>query len=252
VGGVTAVFVHGNPETAAVWRPLLAELDRDDVVTLSPPGFGAPLPAGFTGSCDEHLAWLVSELEALGEPVDLVGHDWGAMHSLRVACERPDLLRSWCVDTASWAPDYEWHEVTRRFQAPGAGEQLIQAWLAMGATGRRVIFQPAGVAPDVVAELAAAIDEEMGRAILGVYRSGDAAAFARWRTGLPAAAARPGLILAAVGDDFGGTEADYRWVASEAGASVEVLHGLGHWWMLEDPVAGAQALQSFWKGLPST
>jgi pimeloyl-ACP methyl ester carboxylesterase len=29
-----AVFVHGNPETPAVWDPLLAELDRDDVVAM--------------------------------------------------------------------------------------------------------------------------------------------------------------------------------------------------------------------------
>ena len=44
---MTAVFVHGNPETAAVWGPLLDELGRSDVVLLSPPGFGAPLPDGF-------------------------------------------------------------------------------------------------------------------------------------------------------------------------------------------------------------
>ncbi len=32
------VTVHGNPETAAVWRPLLAELGRDDVVRPLAPG----------------------------------------------------------------------------------------------------------------------------------------------------------------------------------------------------------------------
>jgi pimeloyl-ACP methyl ester carboxylesterase len=38
------VFVHGNPECDAIWDPLRATLaDRgiDDVVALSPPGFGA-------------------------------------------------------------------------------------------------------------------------------------------------------------------------------------------------------------------
>ena len=43
------VLVHGNPETAAIWDPLIAELGRDDVVALSPPGFGAPVPDGFGG-----------------------------------------------------------------------------------------------------------------------------------------------------------------------------------------------------------
>ncbi len=41
------VFVHGNPETAAIWGPLLAELQHPDTVTLSPPGFGAPAPDSF-------------------------------------------------------------------------------------------------------------------------------------------------------------------------------------------------------------
>lgn len=244
---MTAVFVHGNPETAALWRPLLAVLDREDAVTLSPPGFGAPVPDGFGASSDEYVSWLIAELEAIGEPVDLVGHDWGANHAMRVACERPDLLRSWCSDTAgAWAPDYVWHEVSRAFRTPGAGEQIIDSWLAMGAAGRTVIFQPVGVAPEVVGEMSRAIDEEMGRCILALYRSADESAFARWRTTLAAAAARPGLVLAPVGDAFGGTEAQYRWTAERAGAQVAAFDQLGHWWMLEDPAAGADALRRFW------
>ncbi len=39
-----AVFVHGNPEAAAVWGPLLAELRHLDAVTLSLPGFRCPGP----------------------------------------------------------------------------------------------------------------------------------------------------------------------------------------------------------------
>ena len=32
------VFVHGVPETDAVWRPLRGAPGQDDVVRLSPPG----------------------------------------------------------------------------------------------------------------------------------------------------------------------------------------------------------------------
>ena len=35
------VLVHGNPETAAIWGPLIGALDRADAIVLSPPGFGA-------------------------------------------------------------------------------------------------------------------------------------------------------------------------------------------------------------------
>jgi pimeloyl-ACP methyl ester carboxylesterase len=79
---VPAVFVHGNPETAAVRDPLLAGLvragaSRDGLVCLSPPGFGAPLPDGFGATHGEYRDWLAGELEAFGEPADLAGHDVG-------------------------------------------------------------------------------------------------------------------------------------------------------------------------------
>jgi pimeloyl-ACP methyl ester carboxylesterase len=44
---MTVVLVHGNPETEAIWNPLVDALGRDDVVRVSPPGFGAPLPDDF-------------------------------------------------------------------------------------------------------------------------------------------------------------------------------------------------------------
>ena len=40
---MTIAFVHGVPETDAVWDAFRAELGEESV-TLSMPGFGAPLP----------------------------------------------------------------------------------------------------------------------------------------------------------------------------------------------------------------
>ena len=51
------VFVHGNPETSAVWSLLVAELKKrgvDNIVLLTPPGFGAPTPAGWGGTMREY------------------------------------------------------------------------------------------------------------------------------------------------------------------------------------------------------
>ncbi|HEY3143017.1 MAG TPA: alpha/beta fold hydrolase, partial [Acidimicrobiales bacterium] len=81
---MTAVLVHGVPETERVWDPLREELSRDDVVALSLPGFGCPLPDGFDPTMDRYAEWLIAELERLGSPVDLVGHDWGGGFVLRV------------------------------------------------------------------------------------------------------------------------------------------------------------------------
>ncbi|MGH3577685.1 MAG: alpha/beta hydrolase, partial [Mycobacterium sp.] len=33
---MSVVLVHGNPETADIWGPLIDALGRDDVVCLSP------------------------------------------------------------------------------------------------------------------------------------------------------------------------------------------------------------------------
>ena len=81
--GMTVVLVHGNPETDAIWGPLVDALGRTDVVRLSPPGFGAPLPDDFAATYTAYRDWLATELARFPEPVDLVGHDWGGGHVLR-------------------------------------------------------------------------------------------------------------------------------------------------------------------------
>ena len=75
--------MHGNPETDAIWGPLVDALQRDGVTTyvrLSPPGFGAPLPDGFAATMLGYRDWLEEELAGFDEPIDLVGHDWGGGH----------------------------------------------------------------------------------------------------------------------------------------------------------------------------
>src|SRR5215212_8520348 len=129
------VFVHGNPETSFVWSMLVPELEArgvDDIVLLSPPGFGAPVPDDFHGTYQEHRDWLVAEIEAIGEPVDLLGHDWGAGHVFAAAATRPDLLRSWAGDCGGLMhPDYAWHRAAALWQTPGEGEAAVAGMIAL-------------------------------------------------------------------------------------------------------------------------
>ena len=90
---------------------------------------------------------------------------------------------------------------------------------------------------------------EMGRAILLLYRSARQPAMAEAGRALEAAAARPGLSLLATEDHYVGSEETRRRAADRAGARTDVLDGLGHWWMVEDPVRGAAALTRFWDTL---
>jgi pimeloyl-ACP methyl ester carboxylesterase len=120
---MTVVLVHGNPETEAIWNPLVDALGRDDVVRVSPPGFGAPLPDDFPATCLAYRDWLEDELAGFKEPVDLVGHNWGGGHVVNTVMHRPELVRSWASDVVGvFDPDYIWHDLAQVWQTPGDGE----------------------------------------------------------------------------------------------------------------------------------
>jgi pimeloyl-ACP methyl ester carboxylesterase len=247
---MSVVLVHGNPETTAVWDPLRAALDRHDVVCLSPPGFGAPVPNSWGATVEDYREWLISELEQMGSPVDLVGHDWGGGHVVAVAIKRPDLLRSWCTDVIGvFDAEYVWHDLAQLWQTPGAGEEAVEAWASESVDERAARLRSFGVTPDVATKLAEGYDMTMARCILTLYRSAAQPKMTELGKDLAAAAQRPGLHLSATNDHFVGTIDMQRRAAERAGAGIEVLDGLGHWWMVQDPQRGATALQRFWSSL---
>lgn len=86
----------------------------------------------------------------------------------------------------------------------------------------------------------------MGRAVLALYRSAADPGTLGLGLDLERAAARPGLAILATADQAVGTDGQRRRAAGRAGARVEVLEGLGHWWMTEDPARGAAVLTGFW------
>jgi pimeloyl-ACP methyl ester carboxylesterase len=240
------VLVHGNPETDAIWDDLRQHLGRTDVVTLSPPGFGSAVPDGFGATSDDYVNWLAAELEAIAGPIDLVGHDWGGGHVLRLVATRPALVRSWVTDIAGcFDPEYVWHEFAQVWQTPGAGEAAIAQMVATPTDQRAQRFEGLGMSPDVAARVAAANDEAMGRCILALYRSAAQPKMAAWGADLTQARSRPGLVIIASEDHFTGGEVLARRTAARAGAQVALLAGLGHWWMCQDPRRGADAIRSF-------
>jgi pimeloyl-ACP methyl ester carboxylesterase len=247
---VTVVLVHGNPETDAVWGPLVDALGRVDVVRLSPPGFGAPLPSGFPATYLAYRDWLVDELERMDQPVDLVGHDWGGGHVMNAVMHRPELVRSWASDVIGlFDPEYVWHDMAQGFQTPETGEQLVAMMQDGSVEDRAQQLAGFGVPHDVAMSFAAAQGPEMSQAILAVYRSARQPALAEAGRALENAAARPGLSLLATEDPFVGTEEMRRRAADRAGARTAVLEGLGHWWMVENPAVGAAVLTEFWESL---
>lgn len=250
MSAMTVVLVHGNPETDALWDPLVEKLGRDDVVRLSPPGFGVPLPEDFSGSHLAYRDWLEDELAAIDGPVDLVGHDFGGVHVVNAVMHRPDLVRSWVSDVVGlFDPDYVWHDLAQVWQTPGAGEELIESFLGGTPEERAAMYALGGMPEDVGLRIARGQGPDMGRAVLLVYRSATQPALSDAGRDLENAAARPGLSVLATEDTYVGSAEIRRRAADRAGARTEVLEGLGHWWMVEDPERSAAVLTGFWNGL---
>lgn len=247
---MTVVLVHGVPESHAVWAPLIDVLGRDDVICLSPPGFGAPLPDDFDPTHHSYRDWLETQLESIDPPIDLVGHDFGGIHVVNVMMHRPDLVRSWVSDAVGqFDPDYVWHALAQVWQTPGEGEHLVDALMG-GTVGDRVAqMEAVGLPPDISAAIAAVQGAAMGRAVLRLYRSARQPVLQEAGRALEVAAARPGLSVLPTEDPFVGSGEMRRRAAKRAGAETSVLEGLGHWWMIQDPKTSAAELTRFWKSV---
>ncbi len=234
------VFVHGVPDTHRVWNRVLEHLERDDVVTPDLPGFGCPVPEGFGATKDEYLDWLVDEVEELREPVDLVGHDWGSLLTMRLAGVRPDLVRTWAAGSGPVHPEWEWHEMAKLWQTPEVGEQVMEAFTSES----YVRSAPDLGLPDAEARVAAEfIDETMRDCILRLYRSAIDVA-SEWGSDIAKAS---GSALTVWGADDAFAPARFAGLVAESvGGESLVFDDCGHWWPIERPAEVARALEDLW------
>ena len=238
------VLVHGVPETTAVWDRLVPLLDGP-VITLGLPGFGNRRPAGFASTKDEYVGWLARELESVGAPVDLVGHDWGGILTTRLVTTTPGLVRSWATDVVgTLEPQFAWHDLGKLWQTPGDGEKFWDDLRADPAAAAAVLAS-FGIPDEQATAFAQALDEEMVDSILKLYRSADDIP-GEWGRGLPPT--EPGLAIAPDSDPLVSAKRTVD-TAAGLGMSVALLEGGGHWWPLDAAQAAAEALQKFWATL---
>jgi pimeloyl-ACP methyl ester carboxylesterase len=247
---MTAVFVHGVPETSQIWDGVRALLDAD-IVGLSLPGFGCPRPDGFTATKDAYAEWLADALAAIPGPIDLVGHDWGALLTMRVATACDVELRSWAVDVASlFHPDAVWHEAAQILQTPGAGEARMAAAMRAEPGSPESIagrLNRNGVPIELALTIGAAHDETMSRCILDLYRSAVPNVYADWGAEAHRPTRAPGLVFLML--DPPEEEAMNLDVAQMLGARTASLGDLEHCWMAQDPYTTVAVLRRFWASL---
>ena len=233
-----AVLVHGVPDTAELWAPIRERLTRSDVVCPRLPGFAAPVPDGFTCTKDAYAAWLVGELEAIGEPVDLVGHDWGSLLTQRVATTRPDLVRTWVLADGAVSPAFAWHELATQWQTPEVGEQIMELMTPDAVAA--ALRDAAHPDPDGAA---ARIDDAMKRAVLALYRSAVDIG-AEWSPP-PGGAGRPARVFWGARDEYGPPA--YGRAAAELADAPYLELDAGHWSIIERPDEVVPVLEQFWR-----
>jgi pimeloyl-ACP methyl ester carboxylesterase len=240
-----AVLVHGVPDTGRMWNALRAELARTDVEVLALPGFGTPAPAGWTATKEEYAAWLEEQLVALGEPVDLVAHDWGAILAQRVASVRPDLIRTLACGSGPCDETYTWHAMAQAWQTPEVGEQIVEGMLGLPRADLEAGLVAGGAPAPLAALQADALDAEMARCILALYRSAVTVG-AEWQPAVDAMPRRPAVVFHGA-DDLYVERIVAERLAARLDGELVVLDGCGHWWAWERAAEVAAALTELWR-----
>lgn len=213
------------------------------------PGFTGPLPAGFSATNEAYADWAVGEAEALVAahgPIDIVGHDWGALIAQRAAMLRPDLFRSWAVSNAVIDPDYRGHRIARIWNTPILGE-IFMALSKPAALAKGLAEQgmPAGIAEEEAAQWA---NKDKRRAILKLYRSAKGLNFQHdWALDLDKLPAN-GTLIWGEDDPYVDPSVAERF-AADNDAPLTFIKGAGHWAIAERPVEVAAALHRFWSEL---
>jgi pimeloyl-ACP methyl ester carboxylesterase len=247
--GDPVVLLHGFPERSSSWDQVSALLHQHGLRTLAPDQRGYSPGARPLGRWSYRIPALVDDvvalIDAIGRPVHLVGHDWGAVVAWVLADTRADLVRSL---TAVSVPH------------PGAfveacvrGPQLARSWYVLPFNVPWVPELLAGWQPKRFdrALLAGGMTEaEVERFHREILEYGALPGALNWYRAIPLSLTRrarpvtvPTTYVWSDGDvalSRQGAEACGRWV--DADYELVVLEGVSHWIPTQAPHALADAV----------
>lgn len=101
IDGLPVLLLHGWPQDGESWSGVTAPLNEAGYRTFAPdlrgitPTASPARRSAYRGSVLR--TDIAAMVEQIGQPVHLVGHDWGAALAWNVAAHQPDLLRSLCA-----------------------------------------------------------------------------------------------------------------------------------------------------------
>lgn len=96
--GEVVLLLHGWPQLNTCWDSVAANLNAAGYRTIAPNQRGFAMGARPKRRYAYRMSQLVADIEALidkiGQPIHLVGHDWGAAIAWATAMEHPDKIRT--------------------------------------------------------------------------------------------------------------------------------------------------------------
>ena len=254
--GPTVLMLHGNPDNADEWAPLIARLsERFRCIAPDFPGYGRSPepPASFTYSLAQQMQFVDAILRAMGvtDPVALVVHDTGGMVGTAWAAANPDRLRGMVVTNTVTFDGFPWFPIARQW---GDRSWLgrMRSSLAMAALGLRrgALFKRifAAQCPQLDAgqlerfATTFAMNRDAKRTTLRQFRQfmrpGFFKDFAAMRERI--LARTPVRVLWGDGDSF----IPVRFAQSFGAKQVTILPNAGHWVALTDPDALAREVEA--------
>lgn len=242
------VLVHGVPDTPAIWEPLRTSLAPRQglVISLALPGIAGALAEGTDITRNGLAAWVVAEVERLVAdhgPVDIVGHDWGAILVTRAVCLRPELFSTWAVSGAVVAEDYPGHTVAKVWATPVLGELFMS--ISPRTLMKRILVSR-GMPPSLADKEMETWSQMRRSSILSLYRS--AAGLSRFEGWLDDLAKMPkqGMVIWGENDPYVPVRYAEGFATSQS-VPIHVAEGAGHWVNAEKPEFFAEHLEALWK-----
>jgi haloalkane dehalogenase len=243
--GTPVLLVHGFPESAYMWRELMAPIAASGRRAVAPDliGYGDSPP-------DRPATWE-RHMEALGEFVDelelgrvaLVVHDWGGLIGLRWACDNPGAVTAIVASNTGLFPEGKWHGFAEAMRSD-KGEELM-AQMSREALAATLRASSDGFDDDAIDEYWKAFETEDGRmGILEMYRSGDFSKLEPYR-GKLADLGVPFLALWGENDPLAPIAGAYRFQKEIPGARVIPVEGARHFVFADDPARCAREVVAF-------
>jgi pimeloyl-ACP methyl ester carboxylesterase len=243
------VFVHGNPGSSQDWRALLEQVAPfSRALAVDMPGYGqADKPADFDYTVSgyaKHLGLLIASQRI--RRVHLVLHDFGGPWGLTWAAEHLDQVASLTLINIGIQPGYRWHYMARLWRLPIVGELVMAATSRPGMRLAMRHGNPRGLPAPYFAEMYSNFDAATRRAVLKLYRhtndlggASDQLARALTPRRLPA------TVVWGARDPY--VPVKYAEMQRQFFDvdRVVILEDSGHWPMVDNPAAVADAVVPF-------